>query len=344
MVKVNALLRAKYALLRGGHGRSWCYAAILLLAACLLPVAGGAAPAMAKPFRIGALTASWGPPPAVVGLRDGLVALGYRENRDFVIGTRFTSGDASTLPAAARELVALGVDVIITNENSSALAARRATSSIPIVFTLVDNPVKIGLVRSYARPGGNITGVADDNTLLAPKRLEIFKQLVPRLNKVLFVYDGGDVSSVAQAKAYRAAGGRLGIVLVEQAVRTEAQAKVALAGAGRDGVDGIVAPIDPLLNIPGLVLEATAKKGMPTMFPVQFMVESGGLASYAPNDFSSGRQAARLVDKIMRGVKPADIPVEVNNDIEFAINLKVAKALGLKIDPQVLYRADRIVR
>ena len=321
-------------------------ATLLLLTWGGLPagVAQAAAPALPKPVRIGALTTAWGPTPASVGLRDGLVALGYRENVDFVIGTRFVSGDISALPAAAKELVQGGADIIFAPGTNTAVAVQRATRDVPVVFWVAGDPVHAGLVSSYARPGGNITGITGDNTLLAPKRLEFFKKLVPRLKKVLFVYDGGDFSSVAQAEAYRAAGDRLGIELLEQAVRTRSQAEAVLGKIGRDGVDGIVAPLVPLLNIPGLVLEATAQKGIPTMFLGAFMVELGGLASYGPDFASSGRQAARLVDKIMRGVSPAEIPVEVNNDIEFSINLKVAKALGLKIAPEVLYQAHRIIR
>ena len=307
-------------------------------------VAQAAAPELTKPVRIGALTTSWGPTPAVVGLRDGLVALGYRENRDFVIGTRFVSGDKSALPFAAKELVQGGVDIIFPIYTSAVVAVQRATRDVPVVFVVEGDPVRAGLVSSFARPGGNITGVTGENTVLAPKRLEVFKKMIPGLSKVLFVYDGGDVSSVAQAEAYREAGGRLGIELVEQAVRTRSQAEAALSTIRMGDVDGIISPLDPLFNIPGLVAEASAKKGMPTMFPDLFMIDHGGLASYAPSDYSLGRQAARIVDKIIRGVKPADIPVEVNNDIEFAVNLKTAKALGLKIPPEVLYQATRIVR
>ena len=315
----------------------------ILVVACLL-LAGGAAPATATPFRIGALTNSWGSTPSVAGLRDGLVALGRRENQDFVIGNRFTSGDISAMPTAARELLQIGVNVILAVGLNAALAAQGATREVPIVFTLVDDPVRARLVSSFSRPGGNVTGVVDSNTLLAPKRLEVFKKMIPGLSKVLFIYDGGNPDSVGRATAYRGAGKRLGIRLVERAVSTEAQAAAVLTGVVKGDVDGILGPVNPDLNIPGLALKTAQTKGIPTMFAGAFWIEQGALASYAPGYYASGRQAARLVNKIMRGTKPADIPVEVNNDIEFAVNLKIAKALGLKIDPQVLYQADRIVR
>ncbi|MCZ6644660.1 MAG: ABC transporter substrate-binding protein, partial [SAR324 cluster bacterium] len=222
--------------------------------------------------------------------------------------------------------------------------ALQATDSIPIVFAMVDDPVAAGLVNSYARPGGNVTGVADANTVLAPKRLEIFSKVVPSLKRVMFLYDGGDPDSVKQARVYREAGGRLGVEVLARPVGTEAEAQAILAKIGNGGIDGILSPVTVYLNIPGLVLEAATRHGIPTMFPGAFWLDQGALSSYAPSFYSSGLQAARLVDKIIRGVKPRDIPVEVNNKIEFAISLKVAKTLGIKISPEVLYQADRIDR
>jgi ABC-type uncharacterized transport system substrate-binding protein len=189
-----------------------------------------------RPFRIGALTVSWGPTPQIVGMRDGLLALGYREEVDFFLGVCFTQGDKHALRAAAHQLVQDGVDLLFVDTNEAALAAQQATTQIPIVFASVADPIGMGLAQSFARPGGNITGVTD------------------------------------------------------------------------------------------------------------FPEERGALASYAPDTFGTGKQAARLVGKILKGTKPADIPVEVNSKIEFVINLKTAKALGLTIAPVVLFQADRIIR
>ncbi len=318
--------------------------AACLLAACLVVPGATASAEPARPVRIASLNPSWGPSPGDVGLRDGLLELGYREDVDFEIGVRFTQGDLAALPAAARKLVGYGVDIIFAVGISAARAAQQATTSIPVIFVSVDDPVQAGLIQSFARPGGNITGVADGNTVLAPKRLEVFKEILPRLKKVLFVYDGGDHGSIAQAIAYRGAGSRLGIAVMERTVRTEAEAQAVFAEVRKGDVDGILAPVVPLLNIIGMVVETGSRKGIPTMFPGAFLLEQGGLASYAPAYYASGREAARLVDKIMRGVKSAEIPVEVNNHIEFIINLKVAKALGLTIAPEVLYQADRLIR
>jgi putative ABC transport system substrate-binding protein len=280
----------------------------------------------------------------VVGLRDGLQELGYREGEQYVIGVRFTRGDLTALLTAARELAKLGPDLIFAHRDGAAKAAQMVTTRIPIVFAGVNDPVGIGLIKSFARPGGNITGVTDLELSLAPKRLEIFHEVVPGLKRVLFPYDPADTYSVAGVKVYRDAARRLGIVLVEKTLRTEKEAQAVLNRVQKGKIDGILRPASSSLNIPGFILEAAAKQGIPTMFNAVFMVEQGALTSYGPDEYETGRQAARLVDKILKGANPAEIPVEVNTKIKFAINLKVAKALGLVIAPEVLYRADKVIR
>jgi putative ABC transport system substrate-binding protein len=309
---------------------------------------GGTAHAAERthPIRIGALTDSWGPTPPIVGLRDGLLELGYREHEQFVLGVRFTQGDLAALPAAAHDLVQYEVDLIFASEVASAKAAQMATTRIPIVFAgLGGHPVEMGLIQSFARPGGNITGVVNLDVDLGPKRLELFRELVPGLHRVLFPYDPTDASSVAAVRGYRDAAHNLGLVLVEQTVQTQAEAQATLAKVRKDAVDGILQPPHLAWNIPGFILETARQQGLPTMFNTAFYVEqSEGLASYGPDTYATGRQAARLVDKILKGTQPAEIPVETNAKIEFVINLKVAKALGLTIAPVMLYQADRLVR
>ena len=279
-----------------------------------------------------------------MGLRDGLVELGYRENEQFVIGVRFTQGDVAALPAAAQELVQQGVDIIFASDDNAAKSAQGATQRIPIVFTGGEDPVRLGLVQSFARPGGNITGVTGLGLELAPKRLESFREIIPSLKRVLLPYDVTDSHAVAEASVYRDAAGRLGIVLVEKPVQTQEEAQATLAQIRKGDVDGILKPGGISLNISGFILEAAALRGIPTMVPNTWYVERGGLAGYGPDNYASGKQAARLVDKILKGANPAAIPVEVNTKIEFAINLKTARALGLTIAPEVLYRADRVFR
>jgi putative ABC transport system substrate-binding protein len=320
---------------------------VMLLVSSALRSGDAGAAERARPIRIGALTESWGPTPQIVGLREGLLALGYREPEQFVLGVRFTQGDQTALPAAARELVQYGVDLIFAAELSAAKAAQTMTSRIPIVFITGGggNPVEMGLIESFDRPGGNITGVSFLSVELGPKRLEVFREIVPGLHRVLFPYDPNDASGVAVARVYREAARRLGIVLVEQAVHTQAEAQATLTQVRKGEVDGILVPDGLSLNIPGFVVETAGQQDIPTMFQVAFFVNRGeGLASYGPDVSSLGRQAARLVDKILKGTKPAEIPVEVISRFEFVINLKVAKTLGLTIAPEILYRADRLVR
>jgi putative ABC transport system substrate-binding protein len=280
----------------------------------------------------------------MAGLRDGLLALGYREREDFVIGVRFTQGNHALLPAAARELVRYGVDLLFVTSTQPAKAAQQATAQLPIVFAWVEDPVGSGLVQSFARPGGNITGVTTLTLELGPKRLELFRELVPSLKRVLYPYDATHAPSVALAQVYQDAARRLGMELVEKPVRTEEEVQAILAQVRERKIDGIVQPSSVSFNIPGFIVEATAERRMPTMFEDAFFVERGGLASYGPDDYASGWQAARLVDKIFKGTPPVEIPVEVNSKLELVINLKVAKTLGLTIAPEMLYRADRLIR
>jgi putative ABC transport system substrate-binding protein len=280
----------------------------------------------------------------IVGFRDGLLELGYREDTDFVLGVRFTQGDLTALPEAARQLVQYGVDLIFTSEDVPTKAAQQATSQIPIVFASVSAPVGMGLVQSFARPGGNITGVTDLSFELGPKRLEVFRDLIPDLKRVLFPYDIHDAYSARAAQAYRDAARRLGIVLVERPMRSAEEAQTVLGQVRKGEVDGLLQAPSAGLNIPGLILKVIDQQGIPAIFTGLFFAEQGALASYGPDYHETGRQAARLVDKILNGAKPAEIPVEVNSKIEFVINLKTAKVLGLTIPPEVLFQADKIVR
>jgi putative ABC transport system substrate-binding protein len=294
--------------------------------------------------RIGVLSEGFGPTPWMVGLREGLSELGYRERRDFVLGIRFTRGDPGELAAAAREMVDQKVDLLAVGAGPAGHAAHAATSRIPIVVVGGGDPVELGLVRSYARPGGNITGVVTHDLELAPKRLEILHGIVPGLKRVLFVHDPEDSYTRRELNGYREAARRLDISLVERPARTRVEAQAAFAGLRRGEVHGILAPWTMSFNIPGLALEAGTKLGFPTMFSEGFYVETGGLASYSPDLHAVGRQSARLVDKIIRGTPPADIPIEVDNRIQFSLNLKVAHTIGLTVPPEMVLRASRVLQ
>jgi putative ABC transport system substrate-binding protein len=325
--------------------RRWLWGGILvvLLVGSGLLTGSVEATNRASPVLIGGLTDSWGPTPGMVGLRDGLLALGYHEEAQFVIGVRFTQGDVAALPAAARELVEHGADLIFAHNDNTAKAAQQATSRLPIVIAGGD-PVEVGLIPSLARPGGNLTGVTDLALELGPKRLQVFQELIPGLKRVLFLYDTDDAASVREAKGYRDAAHHLGITLVERAVQTQEEAQAALAQIQKGEVDGFLMPRSLALNIPGFLVEAAAQRAIPVMCDGAFWVERGCLASYGPDFYDSGRQAARLVDKILKGTPPAEIPVEVNAKIEFVINLKTVHALGLTIASEVLFQANRLIR
>ena len=258
---------------------------------------------------------------------------------------RFTQGESAELLAAARELVRGGADIIVTTEGgNSARAAQMATDRIPIVFIGGGDPVELGLVKSLARPGGNLTGIASLDVELAPKRLEIFRELVPGLKRVLLVYDATNKHAAEQLEPYRAAARSLGLTLVERPVRSQEEAGAVISGLRRGDVDGIFAPRVLSLNIPGFIVATSAKGTFPTMFQAAFFAERGGLASYGATDGDLGRLAARLVDRILKGAKPADLPVEQPTKFELVINVKTAKTLGLTIPQSLLQRADRLIQ
>src|SRR5499426_2046481 len=327
---------------------------VILLVASGLGLQSVPAAERARPLRIGAVTASWGPTPQVVGLRDGLRDLGLRDPDHFVLGIRFTQGDTAALAAAARAFVQEGADLLFADADDAAQAAQLATTRVPIVFASVADPLGTGLVHSFAAPGGNVTGVADLGLELSPKRLELFREVIPDLQRVLYLYPATDAASRAALPLYHEAARALGLELVAQAVQSEAEAQATLAQSQKGGVDGILAPPSLAFNLPGAILPAAAQRGLPaaaqrglpTMFSVhgRFLVEHGGLVSYGADPYVSGWQAARLVEKIHHGTAPAAIPVEVNARLELVINLKVAAALGYTIAPQVLYQADRLIR
>jgi len=294
------------------------------------------------PIRIGVLTQSWGPTPAVVGLREGLRELGYREPEDFVIGVRFTQGDVAALPSAAREIVSQGVDVLVVDFGEAARAALHATSRIPIVLIGGVDPVREGLAQSYARPGGNLTGVAGRDLELVAKRLEVFRDSVPGLKRVLFVYDATSPRAQAELDTHRDAARRLGLELVERPVRLRDEARRAFDQVRRGQVHGIIQSYSVNLNIPELAVQSSPRLGVPVMCAGLFFVERGGFAFYGDNPHAAGRHAARLVEKISKGIPTGEIPIERNEQIEFTLNLKVARALGIVVPPAMMTRVDHV--
>ncbi len=318
-------------------------AALIALCSAGALTLNGVAAGADRPIRIGVLTEAWGPTPQTLGLRDGLRDLGYRDDLDFEIGVRFTRGSVSELSPAARELVGQGVNILFTGGGMAVKAAQAATARVPIVFAGgVDDPVAAGLVESIAHPGGNITGIVALGSELAGKRLDVFRELVPRLKRVLVAYASDSLSSAAEVQACRDAARRLGITLVERPLHDQAEARATFVALRRGEVNGILLSHSLTLNVPGFALEAGARLGIPTMFPASVFVEQGGLASYGSDYYATGRQAARLVDKILKGAKPGDLPVETNPRIELTLNMKTARRIGLPISTEMLGRMDRV--
>jgi len=309
---------------------------VLALVALLSGVASAQHPR--SPYRIGVVNDARANHPAVDGLKAGLRKLGLEEGRDVVFDVVLTDGTSPGMRAAADALVKAGVDLIFTSTEAATLAARAATQTIPIVFTLVGDPVAVGLVDSLAHPGRNVTGVSSLTSQLVAKRLEALKALSPGLRRVWIIGYGSDPVSPAAASV----ASRFGLEVVSRSVRTPDDLQRAL-GEVVPG-DALMAPDLAALDISAVLLEASLSRRIPAVFSSEIWVNHGGLVSYGADYRAQGAQASRLVAKILRGARPADLPVESADPIVFAVNLKTAEALRLAVPRQILYRADVIRR
>lgn len=322
---------------RGG----WIKGFAALVAAAAL--SSSAAADSAIPYRIGVINEAWATNhPAVEGLKAGLRNLGFVEGKDVVFDIHFTRGKPGAADAAAQELLKAGVDLIFTSDYAPTLAAKKATQRIPIVFTLVGDPVAAQMVDSLARPGGNLTGVSSRNTDLGPKRLEMLKHLVPNVRRVWFVYYGTDATDLAALSKLEEAARQLHMELVFRPVDDVAALSRTLKEL-KPG-DALFSPASSTLDIPAAVLEAALASRTPAVFPSSLWVTHGGLVSYGSDFRAQGTQAARLVAKILRGAKPQDVPVEGAENIHLALNLKTVDLLGLSIPRTLLFRADVVQR
>jgi putative ABC transport system substrate-binding protein len=312
------------------------------------PLAAGAQQA-AKVARIGllSLNASTFPQffePFLQGLRD----LGYVEGRNVVIEYRDGEGKPERLPALAAELVALNVDVIFAPGTPHALAAKQATRTVPIVFLGVSNPVTDGLVTSLARPGGNVTGLSfSPAPELVGKRLELLTQAVPGVTRVAILQQlggQGERTETDSLKAAEVAARALGVRLQFVTVRGPTDFDRAFSDMTRARADGLIGLGGSMFfNERRHLVDLAARNRLLAVYPLRDYVDAGGLMSYGPNIADSLRRAATYVDKILKGAKPADLPVEQPTKFELAINLKTAKALGLTIPPSLLQRADQVI-
>ena len=323
--------------------------AILALSLLAAPLAIEAQQA-AKIARIGYLVnnLAGGPPGLQEAFRQGLRDLGYVEGRNVVIEYRSAEGKFERLPALAAELVALNVDVLVAGGGTlAALAAKHATSTLPIVFTAVGDPVTSGLVTSLARPGGNVTGLSLLFPELVGKCLEHLKQAVPGVSRVAVLLQPGAVPERTDTdlrKEAEVAARALGVRLHFVEARRPPDINRAFSDMTRARAGALTVLSTPMFaSERRRLVDLAAKNRLPTVFSFRDYVDAGGLMSYGPNLSDLSRRAATYVDRILKGAKPADLPVEQPTKFELVINMKTAKALGLTIPPSVLGRADHII-
>jgi putative ABC transport system substrate-binding protein len=282
-------------------------------------------------------------PQSLETFRAGLKALGYEQGKNIYLDWR-NLPDEEAARETAKEFVRNRVDLIVAFENQSVRAAKAATSEIPVVFVAVTDPVADGFVKSLARPGGNLTGFVGRREI-PDKQLELFKEIVPRLRRVLVLSDPEDPAAERALTEVRNAGSMLKLQLIERRVTHQTDIERVFASLKRNDVDGVfMVSIDLQQKFTALILRLATEKHLPLAVRAASFVERGGLFSYGHDVNPVGPAAAAYVDKILKGTKPADLPVEQPTKFELIINLKAAKQIGLTIPPNVLARADKVIK
>jgi putative ABC transport system substrate-binding protein len=318
-------------------------AALVVLALLALVPLHGVAQEPRRLHRVGVLDGTIAPShPVADGLKAGLRELGFEEGRNVAFEVRAADGTPESLAGAATALVASGIELVVTCHQAATQAAMAATRKIPIVFTLVGDPVASGIVKTLAHPDGNVTGISSLTTELVPKRLEILKALVPRIRRVWAIYHGADAPSTAAIVKALEVMPRLGLELTPRTVVSPAQLEAVLKEA-RPG-DALLAPDLTTMNIPAVLLEASLASRIPAVFSAERWVTHGGLVSYGADYRAQGVQAARLVARILRGMRPQELPVEGAERITLALNVTTAARLDLTVPRRLLLRADVIQR
>jgi putative ABC transport system substrate-binding protein len=321
---------------------------ILLLALCSLLLAldfSAQAQQPKKIPRIGFLSGASAPAgPSVQAFEQGLRDLGYVEGKNILVEYRYVEGKLDRYPSLVAELVQLNVDVLVVTAGFR--AAKQGTKTIPIVMVTTTDPVAAGLIDSLAHPGGNITGLTRLTRELSGKRLELLKEIVPTILRVGVLWDANVTTPGSAVKDYEAAAPALKLQLQSLEVRgPKPDLEGAFKAAAKGRANALVTILNPLLNLyQKQIADLAIKNRLPSMFESNYYVEAGGLMSYATDDAANFRRAAYYVDKILKGAKPADLPVEQPKKFEFVINLKTAKQIGLTIPPNVLVRADKVIK
>jgi putative ABC transport system substrate-binding protein len=323
--------------------------ALILTLASVVPWAPFSAQAQhaGKMARVGRLSPISGATDGRVfeGFRQGLRELGWVEGENIAFEYRFAEGQLDRLPALASELVGLKMDVILAGSIAGALAAKNATATIPIVMVTTGDPVTSGLVASFARPGGNVTGVTALIEALSAKRLELLKEMVPGVARVGVLTTPAYPAGGRLQRELEEAARALGVQLRMLQIRDPAEFEQALATMNREGVGALMVGPDPMFNTHRIrLVELAAKRHLPTMYGLREFVEVGGLMFYGASLPHMYVHAATLADKILKGARPADLPVEQPTKFELVINLQTAKALGLTISPTLMLRSDEVIR
>jgi putative tryptophan/tyrosine transport system substrate-binding protein len=274
----------------------------------------------------------------------GLRELGYTEGKNLAVEWRFAHGKYELLPALAAELVRLKVDVIVVINVPVIRAAQQATNTIPIVMLTSSDPVGAGFVASLARPGGNITGPSNINVDLSSKYLELLTVIIPKLSKVAFLLNPANSSHRVMLKNIQATAAKAGIKTLPVEAATSQQLEGAFATSAKERAGAVIVGLDTLFSeLRQKIVDLTVRHRIPSMFADRLWVKAGGLMSYGEDFTDRYRHAATYVDKIFKGAKPADLPVELATKLQLVINRKTATALGLTISPELLLRADEVI-
>lgn len=314
--------------------------------ASAVPALAQVAPKQAAPVTIGIVHLSQrADAPVVIGLRDGLKGLGYVEGKDFILDIRASRGSYDAAVTATEELVKKRVHVLVSAGTLASKAVHAAGGTVPVVFTQVGEPVAAGFVKTLQRPGGSMTGFAHLLAETTGKRLELLKELIPSCRNVLVMFDPSNPTSRKSIAVARESASKLGVALKERHIGSQEEGMKALDEIDRKTTDAILIIPDSLVtNLGEKIIEASRRKRVPVMFHEEMWVQLGGLASYGPSFIELGKDAAKYVEKILKGANPADLPVQQATKFDLVVNLKAARALNVVVPETVLLRAHKVIQ
>jgi putative ABC transport system substrate-binding protein len=328
--------------------KRWHATLVAIAASVILLIA--TTPARAQPprgpFKIGVLGPglSANATRQIAAFREGMRELGHIEGRTFVLESRFGDGHPDRLPALAAELVAGGVDVIVAISTPGALPAKAATRTIPIVFPASSDPVGVGVVSQLARPGGNVTGFSLMASELSGKRLQLLREVVPNITRVAVIWDASNPGMALRVRETRQAAEQIKVGFRDAGAKNLEELEASLADLLKQSPDALVVTTEPFTQTHrARILEFAAQNRVPAMYEERQYVEAGGLMSYGPNILDNYRRTAGYVDKILKGAKAGDLPIEQPTRFELVINQRTARALGLTLPPSMLLRADQVI-